>query len=106
MGERVRELYGLVRSPYNSILVVCGGVVVVAATRNAATTGDVAVDVGVAAMDNVVVVVGAAAAVVVWVQWCWMRACMNPYSHLVSMVVTLMGKESSWWYQKMDLGLH
>ena len=58
MGERVRELYGLVRSPDNSILVVCGGAVVVAAARNVAATIGVAV------------VVGAVAVLVVWVQRC------------------------------------
>ena len=42
MGEKGRELYGLVRSPDNSLLVVCGGVVVVVAAHNVSTTGDVA----------------------------------------------------------------
>ena len=72
MGERGRELCGLERSPYNSLLVVCGGAVVVAAMRNAMDADDVAV------ANGVVVVVGAAVAVVVWVQRCWMRACTSP----------------------------
>ena len=70
MGEKGRELYGLVRSIDNSLLVVCGGVVVVAAVCNAVAMDDVAAVVDVAATDGVLVVVGAMAAVVVWVQWC------------------------------------
>ena len=58
------------RSPDNSLLVVCWGVVVVTAARNAEATDDVAATVDVVAMDGVVVAVGAANAVVVWVQWC------------------------------------
>ena len=54
-------------SPYNSQLVACGGVVVVAAAHNSTATGDVAADVGVATADAVVVVFGATTAVVVWV---------------------------------------
>ena len=72
MGEIGRELCGLGRSPNNSLMVVCGDEVVVAATRNAATVDDVAVVVDVATAE------GAVAAVVVWVQQCWMRACTNP----------------------------
>ena len=55
-------MYGLEMSPDNSPLVACGDVVVVDVVA-----GDVAVAVGVAAMDDVVVVVGAAAVVIVWV---------------------------------------
>ena len=50
------------RSPDNSLLVLCGGVVVVVAVQNAGVAGDVA------AVDDVVVVVGVAVAVVFWVQ--------------------------------------
>ena len=67
MGERGRELYGLVRIPNKSLLVVCVGVVVVSAARNAMAVDDVVAGVDVAAMDSVVVAVGAVAAVVVWV---------------------------------------
>ena len=59
-------MYGLERILDNSLMVVCGDEVVVAAARNVAATDDVAVAVG-----DVVVVV-------VWVQQCWMRACTNP----------------------------
>ena len=45
-------------SPNNSLMVVCGGEVVAVA------------DVGVAALNSVVVGVGAVDALVVWVQWC------------------------------------
>ena len=55
-------------SPDNSWLVACGDAVVVAVVCNAATIGDVAVAVAVAAMKDVVVVVGAVAVVIVWVQ--------------------------------------
>ena len=82
-----------------SLMVVCGGEVVVAATCNAAAVDDVVTVVGVAAMDDVVVVVGAIAAVVVYVQRCWMRPCTSPQSHFVLVVVTLRGKELSWWYR-------
>ena len=71
-------------------MVVCGDEVVVAAAHNVAATDDVA------AAGGVVVGVGVAAAIVVWVQQCWKRACINPQSHLVSMVVTLRGKNPSW----------
>ena len=64
-------------SPDNSLMFVCGGEVVVAAARNVAAMDDVATAIDVAAMDGVLVMVGAAAAVVVWVQWCWMRACTS-----------------------------
>ena len=84
-------------SPNKSLTVACGDAIVVAATRNAAAGSDVVNIVGVAAADDVVVMVGAAAAVVVWVQWCWMRPCTSPLSHFVLVVVTLRGKESSWW---------
>ena len=92
-------MYGLERSPDNSLMVVCGDELMVAAMHNVVATNDVVAAVDVAAMDSVVVVVGAAAAVVVWVQQCWMRACTIPWFHLVSMVVTLRGKNPSWWYQ-------
>ena len=93
-------MYGLERSPDNSLMVVCGDEVVVAAAHNVAATDDVA------AAGGVVVVVGVAAAIVVWVQQCWMRACTNPQYHLVSTMVTLRGKKPSWWYRKTTLGPH
>ena len=92
--------------PHNSLLVACGDVVVIATTHNAATVGGVATAGGGAAADDVVVVVGAAAAVVVWVQWFWMRPCISPQSHFVSVVVTRRGKEPSWWDQQITLGPH
>ena len=55
-------MYGLKMSPNNSLMVVCGGEVVVTAVHNVAATIDVA------SIDGVVIVVGAAAVVVVWVQ--------------------------------------
>ena len=61
------ELYGLEMSPNKSLMVVCGGEVVVAAVHNVAAMDDVAAIVDVAVADGVVVAVGAAAAVVVWV---------------------------------------
>ena len=106
MGERGRELYGLVRSPDKSLLVVCGGVVVVAAAHNAAAMGDVAAAIGVADADDVVVVVGAAIVVFVWVQQCWMRPCTSPQSHFVSMAVTQRGKEPSWWDRQTTQSPH
>ena len=78
----------------NSLLVACGDVVVVAATRNTTAANDVA------AVDGVGVGVGDAATLVVWVQRCWMRQCTSPQSHFVSVVVTLRGNEPSWWYQQ------
>ena len=90
----------------NSLTVACGDVVVAAATRSVAVAGDVAAAVGVADADDVVVVVGATTVVVVWVQRCWMKACTNPQSHLVSVVVTLRGKKPSWWYWKTTQGPH
>ena len=54
-------------SPHNSLLVACGGEVVVAAACNATVAGDVATTVGIMDADDVVVVVGDAATVVVWV---------------------------------------
>ena len=84
----------------NSLLVACGDVVVVAAVRNVSTTGDVAAVVVVVDVDDVVVVVGVVAAVVVWVQRCWMRPYTSPRCHFVSVVVTIMGKELSWWYRQ------
>ena len=87
-----------------SLMVACGDVVVVVATHNAAFASDVVATVGVATADNVVVVVGVAAAIVVQVQRCWMRACTSPHSRLVSVVVTLRGKELSWWYWKTTQG--
>ena len=71
-----------------------------AATCSVVAVDDVTVIVGVAATDSVVVVVGATAAIVVWVQRCLMRPCTSSQFHFVSVVVTLMGKESSWWYRK------
>ena len=85
------------RSPDNSLMVVSGDEVVVAAAHNAVAADDVAAIVGVVAVDDVVVVVGATAVVVVWVKWCSMRPCISPQFHFVSAVVTLTGKESSWW---------
>ena len=87
-------------SPNKSRLVACGDVVVVATARNTATIIDVA------AADDVVVLVGAVVAVVVWVQRCLMRPCTSPQFHFVSVVVTLMGKEPSWWYQQTTQGPH
>ena len=89
---------GLDRSPDNSLMVVCGDEVVVVAARNAVAADDVAAAVDVAAVDGVVVLIRAATVVVVWVQWCWMRACTSMQSHLVLVVVTLRGKKPSWWY--------
>ena len=86
--------------PDNSLFITCGGEFVVVAVRNAAATGDVAAAVGVAAADNVVVVVGTTTVVVVWVQRCLMRPCRSPQFNFVLVVVTLMGKEPSWWYQQ------
>ena len=80
-----------------SLLVACGGEVVVTATCNATIVGDVAAAIGVAVADDVVVVVGVVATVVVWVQRCWMRPCTSLHSHFVSVVVTQRGKEQSWW---------
>ena len=57
MGENGRKLYGLERSPDNSLVVVCGGEFVVAAARNVAAMDDVAVSI------DVVVLVGATAKV-------------------------------------------
>ena len=78
MGERGRESYGLEMTIDNSLLVACGGEVVVAAMRNAATAGEIAAAIGVAAADDVVVVVGAIAVVSIWVQQCLMRQCTSP----------------------------
>ena len=60
-------MYGLERSPDNSLMVVCGDEVVVVAVCNAVATDDFAAVVDVTAMEGVAVVVGAAAGVVVWV---------------------------------------
>ena len=81
----------------NSRLVACGDAVVVTVARNDTATSDVAATIGVAAVDDVVVVVGAAAVVVVWVQWCLMRPCKSLQFSFLSMVVTPMGKDPSWW---------
>ena len=78
MGERGRKLCGLERSPDNSLMVVCGDGVVVVATRNVSAMDDVAAAIDVVIVDDVVVAVGAVAIVVVWVSWCWMRACTSP----------------------------
>ena len=61
MRERGRELCGLGRIPDNSLMVVCGDEVVVAAARNAVAVDDVV------AADSVVVAVGDATVIVVWV---------------------------------------
>ena len=83
--------------PDNSLLVACGGEIVVASTRSVAAVDDVATAVGIAVVDDVVVVVGAADAVAIWVQRCLMRPCTSPQFVFVSEVVTPMGKEPSWW---------
>ena len=87
-------------SPDNSLLVACGDAVVVVAMQNAAIVDDVAV------ANSIGVGVGAAAALVVWVQQRWMRPCTSLQSHFVSVVVTLMGKEPSWWYRQTTQGPH
>ena len=87
-------------------MVVCGGEVFIVAAHNFVAADDVVVVVDVAAVDSVVVVVGTVAVVVVWVQRCWMRACTSPQSCLVSVVVTLRGKEPSWWYWQTTQGPH
>ena len=89
-------------SPDNSLLVACGGEVVVAAATacSAIAMDDVAVAVGVVAADGVVVGVGATAVLVVWVQRCWMRPCTSPQSYFVLVVVKLRGNEPSWWYRQ------
>ena len=92
-------MYGLVRSLDNSLMVVCGGEVVVAVSRNVVAVDDVAIAVDVALVDGVAVAVGATAVPVVWVQRCWMRPCTSPQSHLESVVVILRGKDPSWWYR-------
>ena len=88
-------MYGLERNPDNSLMVVCGDEVLVAAACNAMTVDDIAGVVDVMDTSGVMVAFGAAAVIVVWVQQCWMRACTNMYSHLVSLVVTLRGKKPS-----------
>ena len=92
--------------PDNSLMVACGDEVVVVATRNVAAMDDVAAAVDVAAVDGVVVAIGTVAVVVVWVQLCWMRECTSLQSRLVSVVVTLRGKEPSWWYLQTTQGPH
>ena len=57
-------------SPEKSLLVACGGEVVVVATRNVVAASDVADAIGIMAADDVVVVVGASVVVAIWVQWC------------------------------------
>ena len=87
----------------NSYLVIAFGdvfVVVVGIVTVAVAIGDVAV------ADDVAATVGDATAVAVWVQQCWMRACKNPQSHLVSVVVTLRGRRSSWGCWKTTQGPH
>ena len=69
-GERGRESYGLEMIPDKSMLVACGGEVLVVAAHNAVAAGDVAAVVGVVAVNDVVVVVGAVDAVAIWVQRC------------------------------------
>ena len=73
----------------NSLLIACGDAVVVAAS-----------------VEGVGVGVGVAAALVVWVQQRWMRPCTSLQSHFVSVVVTLRGKEPSWWDQQTIEGPH
>ena len=90
-------MYGLEMSPDNSLLVACGGEVVVAAVCSAVATNDVAACVGVAAVDGVVVVVGATDVIVVWAQRCLTRPCTSPQFYFVLVVVTLTGKEPTWW---------
>ena len=103
---------GLGRSPDNSLMVACGDEVVVEDAHNVVVVDDATVDDdvaaadGVAAVDGVVVAVGVVAIIDVWVQKCWMRACTNSYSHLVSAVVTLRGKKPSWWYRQTTHGPH
>ena len=63
----------------------------VAVAHNTAVASDAAATVG------VVVLVGAAAAVAVWVQQCLMRPCTSRQFAFVSVVVTPLGKEPSWW---------
>ena len=77
-------------------MVVCGDEVV----HNVAAMDDATGADGVVAADVVLVAVGAVDAVNVWVQQCWMRACTNLQSHLVLTMVTLRGKNSSWWYHQ------
>ena len=60
-------MYGLERSPDNSLMVVCGGEVVVVDVHNATAMDDAMAVVGVVVADGVVVGVGVAAALVVWV---------------------------------------
>ena len=103
---------GLERSPDNSLMVTCGDEVVVVAVHSVATVNDAvtadddAVNDDVVEADSVAVAVGASTTVIVWVQQCWMRACANPQSHLVSVVVTLRGKKLSWWYRQTTQGPH
>ena len=99
-------MYGLVRSPDNSLLVVCGGEVVVVDACNATTTDDISVASGVVAVDGVVVGAGDAAALVVWVQRCWMRPCTSLQSHFVSVVMIQRGKDPSWWDRQTTQGPH
>ena len=87
-------------------MVTCGDGVVVAAAHNAVAADEATTTDGVATMDGVLVAAGAVVVVDVWVQQCWMRACTNPKSHLVSAVVKLRGKNSSWWYQQTTQGSH
>ena len=54
-------------SPDNSLMVACGDVVVDVAMHNVGAMDDVAVAIGVAAVNDVVVVLGDAASVIVWV---------------------------------------
>ena len=78
MGEKGRELYGLERSLDNSLMVVCGGEVVVAAAHNVAAMDDVVATIGAMTTVDVVAIVGATTVVDVKVQQCWMRASTNP----------------------------
>ena len=82
-------MYALERSLDKSLMVVCGGEVVVVAMCNAAATDDVV------AADGVTVAVGAVVALVVWEQWCWMRPCTILQCHFVLVLVTLRGNEPS-----------
>ena len=60
-------MYGLERSPDNSLMVACGDEVVVAVAHNAMVTNDVAAAYDAAAADGVVAADGVADGVDVWV---------------------------------------
>ena len=89
-----------------SLLVACGDAVVVVDVKNATATNDVTAVVGVVTANGVVVGVRTAVALVVWMQWCWMRPWTSPKSHFVSMTLKLRGNEPSWWYRQTTQGPH